>query len=147
MRLSIRGVELFLECHCRLARLVHEFIPYGVTLYVAIALLERIDISILVDELTCGEWTVFAGELVHFVGTSPALSAATDRIAERLAASDLVYPLPQTWKLYIVALQCFRAAEDDEILHAHDQVLNALKARHPNLLQPASDGSTIDSSG
>lgn len=51
LKLSPAGVELFLDCHCRLGHLVKELLPYGNTLYCALLLLQRTNIQLIADDL------------------------------------------------------------------------------------------------
>ncbi|MFD1961670.1 hypothetical protein ACFSHP_26160 [Novosphingobium panipatense] len=51
LQLSGQGIDQFLACHCRVARLAKEFIPYGMTLYVAMSLLDASDPADIAAEL------------------------------------------------------------------------------------------------
>ena len=77
LQLSEQGVDQFLACHCRLARMTREFIPYGTTLNVAISILDRCDPSEIAAELEsplCGQ---LGGPSYRFVGTTSRLAAGS----------------------------------------------------------------------
>lgn len=119
LRLSPHGVDLFLACHYRLARLAREFIPYGMTLTVAVALLDRLGANDFAAELETVACDRLAGDLVRFVGCSTGLAEVVQRICERLAASDQLGHSPAIGRLYIVGLVAFGLAEDDELMAAY----------------------------
>lgn len=119
LRLSTQGVDLFLACHCRLARLAREFIPYGATLSVAVALLDRLDANDIAAELETVSCDRLAGNLVRFVGCSAALTGIMQRVTERLAASDQLDHSPAIGKLYIVGLVAFGSVDDNELMDVY----------------------------
>lgn len=125
LKLSSKGIDLFLECHCRLCRLVCDFLPYGTTLYVAVLLLEHVPDGELASEAVAPDLASFGGREIRFVGTSPRMSQCMTVIADRLMGSDTVYPLPQIWKLYLAALNLMRMSEDHSLLSAYDELCKA----------------------
>lgn len=142
LKLSNHGVDLFLSCHCRLARMVGEFIPYGLTLYVAVQLLTRCDPSDIVAELESAACAALAGKIIRFVGTSPTLMNLTEEIEARLETSEESATLPEIWKLYNVALLILQMTEDEEVIQAYRVAAGATKVRRTSIGQqkhPARD--------
>ena len=123
LKLSPQGIGLFIDCQCRLCHLVNDFLPYGTTLFVAVALLERASIDELLGEIGSAELSSYGGKEVRFVGTSPALGQATARIFDRITVSAQLHPLPQTWKLYIAALNWLRSCEDQVLIRAFQELV------------------------
>ncbi len=119
LRLSEQGVDLFLGCHFRLATLVRDFIPYGATLSVAVALLDRLAASDIAAELETRTCQHLAGDIVRFVGGSNELGAVMQRVAKRLELSDQLGYRPPIGKLYIVGLVSFGAVEDSQLVEAY----------------------------
>lgn len=122
LKLSHQGIGLFIDCHCRLCHLVNDFLPYGTTLFVAVAILERASIDELIGEISSAELPGYGGKEVRFVGTSPALGQATARIFDRITVSAQLHPIPQTWKLYIVALNWLRSCDDHVLIRAYQEL-------------------------
>lgn len=119
LKLSKKGIALFLHCHCRLCHLVSDLLPYGTTLRLSVTMLEAMPIEELAAELACDDQLAFAGQEVRFVGTAPSLAAVTASLAARVAATAEVDAPPQTWRLFIAALSLMRDAEDSAILRAY----------------------------
>ena len=119
LRLSPHGVDHFLACHYRLAKLVGEFIPYGATLSVAVMLLDRLAADEIAAELEDPPSNRLAGDSVHFVGCSTELVGIVQRVADRLTASDQIEGAPSAGRLYHVGLVAFGAAEDGELADAY----------------------------
>lgn len=113
LRLSDEGIGLFLECHCRLARLEREFIPYGATLATAVVLLETSEPRDLMVELATLRFARCLGDTVRFVGTSIALKPAIDRILLALRASHAQMRMPKSGQLYVAGLLLLRSANDE----------------------------------
>lgn len=125
LQLSEQGVDQFLACHCRLARITREFIPYGTTLHVAISILDRCDPSEIAAELEsplCGQ---LGGPSYRFVGTTSRLADVVNRVGRRLVESGECGSGVATWRLYNVALIMFLTSEDRELQIAY-QVATAL---------------------
>ena len=118
LRLSDAGIDLFLAGHCRLARLVRDFIPYGMTLSVALTILEMQDACEVAAELETARCKHGLGSNIRFVGTSAPLVDATRRICDKLLDSDEVSSAPKNVELYAAALGCLCAAEDELIFKA-----------------------------
>lgn len=124
LKLSPAGVELFLDCHCRLGHLVNELLPFGNTLYCALLHLERVDLQHIADDLKTLKDSGLDGERVCFVGAPLSLTDVTSRIAERLGQQTLKRgPAALNSRLFIVALKQFRLASADAILSAYDELL------------------------
>jgi hypothetical protein len=111
LKLSRRGIALLLECHSRLCNLVGDLLPYGMTLRVAVAMLERMATEELLAELDCDELATFSGANTHFVGTSPRLAVLAAAQLDRLRAAGPSGAVLQTGQLYVAALVAMRAAE------------------------------------
>jgi len=119
LRLSPQGIELFLDFHGRLARLLCDLIPYGLTLTVAIALLESRGADEVFETLQERSFHICLGEETRFVGTTIQLTQVMARIAARLAESREFSQAPKIGQLYLAAILPAMSAEDQELLDAH----------------------------
>lgn len=126
LKLSAEGIDLFLCCHGRLCHLAKDFLPYGMTLFVAMTLLERALPDELLDEVTSPQMKIYEGKQVRFVGTSLGLADVTFCVIDRLERSNMLAPLPQIWKLYIAALNYLRASEDADVVRTYDAIKQSL---------------------
>lgn len=125
LKLSPAGVELFLDCHCRLGHLVNELLPFGNTLYCALLHLDRVDIQHIADDLKTLKDSGLDGDRVCFVGAPLSLTDVTSRIAERLGQqAQKRGPAALSSRLFIVALKQFRLASADAVLSAYDEMLS-----------------------
>lgn len=122
LRLSEQGIDLFLACHYRLAQLLRDFIPYGATFSVAVALLERMDADDIAAELETRSCLQCTGDKTCFVGSSAELAEIMQLVCERLVESDRFAQSPPVGKLYIVGLASFRTAEDKDLAEAYRRV-------------------------
>jgi hypothetical protein len=129
LRLSNEGIDLFLKCHCRLAHLLRDFIPYGVTLSVAAATLELQDACEVAAELDTQLFRHCVGDNIRFVGASTALTEAIERISDKLLESDGFPGRPRTGHLYIAALISLASAEDRQLIEAFRRIA---PTRHRN---------------
>jgi len=134
LKLSERGIFLFLKCHCRLCHLVGDFLPYGTTLHVSVTLLERVPAEDLVAEISGPELAAYGGKEVRFVGTSAHLADVTAKLADRIDESGRVHPKPPTWKLFLTALCCMEAADDKFVVRAYDDLCAVEAAMKPRRL-------------
>ena len=123
LRLSEQGIDLFLGCHHRLALLVRDFIPYGVTLSVAVLLLDHLNVDDIASELETQTCQASAGDRIRFVGCSSEVADIMARICDRLLASDRFCQIPPIGRLYIVGLATVRAAEDNELREAYHRLV------------------------
>lgn len=124
LKLSPAGVELFLDCHCRLGHLVNELLPFGNTLYCALLHLDRADTQTIADDLTTLKDSGLYGDKVCFVGAPLSLTDVTSRIAERLGQQrNKRGPAALSSRLFIVALKQFRLTTADAITAAYDEML------------------------
>ncbi|WDF74232.1 hypothetical protein [Novosphingobium sp. KACC 22771] len=115
LQLSEHGIQLFLRCHGRLCCVVGDFLPYGSTLFVAVSLLRLCAVKDLPGELLAPDIKGYGGRLIRYVGTSPGLSGTVQEIAASLEESGLVHPSPQTWKIFLAALNHMEAVSDQEL--------------------------------
>ena len=122
LKLSRAGIGLYLECHCRLCHLVEDLLPYGMTLNVAMRLLEIGPIDEMIGDMISPELLSLGGPEVKYVGTSPDLAETTKRIADRIVETDCFYPAPQIWKLYLAGLMGFRSSEDGRIVKTYQDI-------------------------
>ncbi|WIW89563.1 hypothetical protein K3M67_06285 [Sphingobium sp. V4] len=122
LRLSREGIDLFLQCHCRLAHLLQDFIPYGVTLMVAVALLECQEVCEVAAELDAQRLHHCVGDNIRFVGSSTALIDAARRVSDKLLMQQETSTTPQTGHLYIVALFTLASADDRQLVEAFERV-------------------------
>lgn len=127
LRLSQKGMDSFHDVHHRLGRLVHDLIPYGTTLFVAIALLDQLDCSELAAELESPHCAELAGDLTCFVGFPQQLAQVVDRVSRRMDASNEYSAIP-VGKLYIVGILALIAAEDGQILQAYRAACEARRS-------------------
>ena len=125
LRLSDAGIDLFLHCHCRVAHLARDFIPYGVTLSVALAILETLEACDVAAELDTQRCRHSIGDRVRFVGSSVALVETVRRIADKLVQSGEASAPPRSGVLYAAALGSLAAAEDRQIVEAVRQIEGA----------------------
>jgi hypothetical protein len=123
LRLSDQGVDLFLACHYRLARLVRDFIPYGTTLSVAVALLDRLGPDDIAAELATRTCHQLIGDMVRFVGCSNELATIMKGVTTRLEASEQFACRPPIGRLYIVGLVSFGMVEDAELNAAYRRIV------------------------
>lgn len=123
LKLSDKGIALYLDCHCRLGHLARDLLPYGLTLRVAVELLAARPIEEIVGEIADQELTAFAGKQIRFVGTSPELADLTTQIIGDLAASAELGKSPPTWQLFLAALSFMRSAEDRTIKRTYESLL------------------------
>lgn len=126
LKLSPAGVELFLDCHCRLGHLVNELLPFGNTLYCALLHLGHVDIQHIADDLKTLKDSGLDGERVCFVGAPVSLTDVTSRIAERLGQqAQKRGPAALSSRLFIVALKQFRLASAEAITSAYEEMLRS----------------------
>lgn len=117
LQLSNDGIHLFLRCHGRLCRTVSDFLPYGATLYIAVALLdggcpdEEIPAVYLDPDLAH-----YGGRIIRYVGTAPTLSSIVSGICDRMICVEPIHPSPQTWKIFLMALVYMEQADEQDIL-------------------------------
>ncbi len=123
LRLSDEGIVLFLSCHCRLAHIAKDFIPYGMTLAVAVTLLDRLDSAEIAAELARLPVRRIDGPHVRFVGGSARIADVARTIAARLEASGDVAAAPAIGRLHGAGLLCFESAEAAELERAYRAVL------------------------
>lgn len=119
LRLSDRGIDLFLDCHCRLSHLAREFLPYGATLHVAVMLLDRMDIAELAGELADPRCDQLAGTSVRFVGSPSQLADLTRRLMERIDTGGVPTSVSAVGRLYLAGLLAFESSENREVLDAY----------------------------
>ncbi len=122
LQLSDKGVDQFLACHCRLAKMTREFIPYGTTLHVAISILDRCHPSEIAAELESPLCGMLGGPSYRFVGTTSRLADIVDRVGRRLIESGECGAGVATWRLYNVGLIMFLTSEDRELRTAYKSV-------------------------
>lgn len=115
LQLSRDGVWCFLECHHRLSRLACDFLPYGMTLYVAACLLDRMEDADIATELASAESVRLSGDIVRFVGFAPSLGEIMAKTALRLGQSAEMPGRPTFGQLASVGILAFRAAERREL--------------------------------
>jgi len=131
LKLSDNGIFLFLGCHCRLCHLVGDFLPYGTTLHVSVALLERVPTDDLLAEVQDAQLSAYGGKEIRFVGTSPQLAECTARLTSKIGESGCVHPLPQTWKLFLAALCCMQQTDDEYVVQVYDRLSAAESGMRP----------------
>jgi hypothetical protein len=118
LQLSEEGIDLFLQCHWRLARMMREFIPYGVTLSVAVAVLEMQDACEIAAELEAPRCGQTVGPDIRYVGSTYGVVDACARIAEKLIEAQEVAAPPRMARLYAAALGTLTSADDQQIREA-----------------------------
>ncbi len=129
LQLSDVGLGHFIDCHCRLARLAGDLIPYGVTLYAAMTVFAGLDSSEQVAELEAPLCSRLVGRSAHFVGFSPELRALIVHISESISASGQVARNPLVNRLYVAGLAAFASAEDAELRQAYGKATDVLATR------------------
>lgn len=109
---------MFLQCHLRLAKLMREFIPYGVTLSVAVSVLEMQEACEIAAELEAPRCRQCVGPGIRFVGSTYGLVDACTRIVEKLITAQEVPAAPRMARLYVAALGALTSADDQQIRQA-----------------------------
>jgi hypothetical protein len=122
LQLSIQGIQLFLRCHCRFCRIVGDLMPYGATLFVASALLHRSPPEDFPGCLVEPDLNRYAGRLIRYVGTSPALSDLVHELSLRADRSGLVDRPPQIWRIFNAALAYMEDVTDRAVLDMFDEI-------------------------
>lgn len=122
LKLSAKGIALFLDCHSRLCQLASDLLPYGTTLHVSVMMLEAMPAAELAFQLGNGELTSFTGNQIRFVGTSPSLATLTAQISDRAVSNDTLDRPPRTWFLFLAALSCMRSADDALVLRTYERL-------------------------
>lgn len=125
LQLSRDGLLCFLDCHARLARLACDFIPYGMTLNVAITLLDRLDDAEVAAELASPASARMAGDIVRFVGFSPRLADLMTQIVLRMERSLEMGVRPTRARLAMAGLSCFLSADEQELALAYARAYEA----------------------
>lgn len=98
---------------------MRDLIPYGMTLTVAVKLLERLDPCEIVAEAETRRLTQSYGTQPHFVGSSTKLTEVVARIRKKISNSNEIAVLPSIGKLYVLALISLEAAEDWQIMEIY----------------------------
>lgn len=122
LMLSRDGVQLYLSCHCRLARLACEFIPYGQTLGVAVAVLDRLAPWDIAAEFETQRFARSCGNTPHFVGSTSQIGERVAAIRARLCGSAEFSSDPTVRDLYIAGLLGFESTDDNQLLKAYSQL-------------------------
>lgn len=117
LQLSPEGIQLFLRCHCRLCRLAGDLLPYGMTLLVAVTLLDECDVEAQAIEVLNPDLVHYGGKIIRYVGTSSELSLTVGRIGEGIGRTGMVHPPPPVWKVFLVALAHMDSIADEVLLH------------------------------
>lgn len=125
LTLSSEGTDLFLACHCRLARIAKSFIPYGATLSVALLLISTMDTDELVAELSMPSLKQLAGNDEHYVGASTQLTPLAVAILGRIENSGQIDARPTIGKLHVAAIAVMSASEDRALARAYRQLSTA----------------------
>jgi hypothetical protein len=122
LRLSHDGIELFLQCHYRVAHLLREFVPYGRTLSVAVAILDRQEPCDVMAELAGARCRACMGVHIRYVGSSMNTARFVAQIGERLIAHNELAAPPKAIQMYVTALLCLSSAENHEIVEAYQRI-------------------------
>jgi hypothetical protein len=118
LQLSKEGIQLLVRCHARLCRLATDLLPYGATLFVAVELLRDYPAKDVAAELLDPALQQFGGRNVRHVGTSPILSDVAESITAQVCREEALYPPPQLWKVFLVALVHMEDVEDQAVIRA-----------------------------
>lgn len=124
LMLSRDGVQHYLACHCRLARLVCDFIPYGQTLGVVVTVLETLAPWDIAAEFDTQRFVRSCGTTPHFVGSSAELAARMSAVRSRLCESSEFSSQPTVRALYVAGLLAFESTDDDQLLRAYSQLVS-----------------------
>lgn len=119
--LSEVGLDHFLDCHCRVAKVARDLAPYGVTLFVALAIADTLSPGKLSAEIDAPACAALHGRTVRFVGFTGHLADLTSRLCDRLAASGRI-AAPRVNRLYVAGLSCLGSADDRAIAQAYRQM-------------------------
>lgn len=118
LHLSNEGISLFLECHNRLAHLLREFIPYGLTLSIAVAVLDRQEPCDIASEIASPRFKKCLGTNIRYVGSSMTTARIITQIADTLVESNEFAAPPKVVHMHLVAVLFLSSAEDEEIIGA-----------------------------
>lgn len=129
LQLSVEGMQLFLRCHCRLCRVVGDFLPYGTTLLIAASAFCRVDAEAAASRLLEPAQARFGGKIIRFVGTSPNLAVIVKEIGRKLTTNYAVHPAPQVWKIFNVSLAHMDEMTDREIVREFKLFLSRADVR------------------
>lgn len=121
LRLSDEGFDLFLRCHSRVASISRQFIPYGFTLEVSVAMLNKEEACDIAADLLSYECSRAMGRRTHFVGASTNVAAIVREIAVRLVRNQEFSVAPKFLQIHIAALLCLITADEEAIVGAIDK--------------------------
>jgi hypothetical protein len=116
LQLSEEGIQLFLRCHHRLCRLVGDFLPYGSTLYVAVAVFSRSSVEEQILELSDPSLLRLSGRTIRYVGTTPVLLDLVESIRAGVIQMNDIDSTPQHWKVFLGALTLMETAQDRQLI-------------------------------
>lgn len=129
LRLSDQGIDLFLACHCRLTRLSRLFLPYGATLSVVVAVLERLSAAEIAAEFEAQRCQRAAGSTGRFVGAPSSLATHISEMAAKLSDSPEFGSPPRAAPLYLVGLCAFSTLDDAQLLAVFQQMMERQPGR------------------
>ncbi|MFT4052953.1 MAG: hypothetical protein QM681_00485 [Novosphingobium sp.] len=109
--------------------MTREFIPYGMTLYVAMNILDASDPADVAAELESRSCEELGGTSRRFVGTTSLLAELVERTGRRLAESGQYGRPIATWRLYNAGLSLFLSLEISELQKIYARASENLKVR------------------
>lgn len=87
-------------------------------MFVAVSIFDRLDSEEAVSLFLESEQAHLGGCIIQYVGTSPVLAEIVGNIAERITASNLVYPAPRVWKIFNASLTHMDELNDQQLARA-----------------------------
>lgn len=130
MKLSSSGLDLLIDCHCRLLRTTRSRLPYGTTLYVALRHLETVSTAEILDDLMDLPGLGLSGSSLHFPGAPNRLADVACGIALRLACAAADDAEPELGHIYLLALRRLVMASSEDILSAWKSLPSATGIEH-----------------
>lgn len=122
LRLSPAGIDLLLECHCRMMKATRRLLAGGATLQVAIDHLANVPARQVREALDRSTETGLSGSEMFFFYAPATVKDVAIRIAERVNEIAPADTPPALAHIYITALQQLATADSQAIQAAYDRV-------------------------
>jgi hypothetical protein len=118
LRLSPAGIDLLIDCHCRIIRTARALLPYGTTLHAALHCLDGVSDAELLEDLDDLPGYALAGRETLFVGAPRQMAELASQIADRVAEAAPNDPAPALSQIYLVSLRRLMVAQVNDMLRA-----------------------------
>lgn len=118
LRLSPAGIDLLIDCHCRLIRSARALLPYGTTLHVALLCLDGVSDAELLEDIDDLARCPLAGSHTLFVGAPRQMVDVASHIVDRLTMAAPNDPAPALGQIYLVSLRRLMTADPADMARA-----------------------------